>query len=141
MKRVLISCLIVVLLYFIPVNGQDVADLEPIQTVWLSREGEQLLLKTDTEDVGRGTTVAAALTDMKIHSQGIVYLDTAQYLLVSETALDAVSEIRPYLKGKVRVCVWEGGDVKKAARYVNAREIGVKLRKWTKVVKLPKIPI
>lgn len=141
MKRMLIYGLILVLLWFVPVKGEEIADLEPIQAVWLSRNAGEISLKTDTEDAGAGKTVAEALEQMKTQSTGAVYLDTAQFLLVSENALDLVEEIKPMLKGKVLVCRWEGGDLKAAAKYMESREMGVKLRKWSKDVKLPKIPI
>lgn len=141
MKRIVIYCAIMVLLYCLPVTGQDVADLEPIQAVWLTYAEDQLQLITDTGDIGTGVTVEEALADMQNKSLGIVYLDTAQYLLVSEKAENAIMQIKPYLKGKVKVCMWEGEQVENAAKYMQAHKIGIQLRKWEPNVKLPKLPI
>lgn len=141
MKRVVVYILILTALAFIPVKGQDVADLEPIQAVWLSRQEDGIVLKTDTGDQGKGKTVKEALDNMKQQSTGIVYLDTAQFLLVSENALGDVENIRPYLKGKVLLCLWEGGKLEEAAKYLQAHEIGVKMKKWRMEDKLPKLPI
>lgn len=141
MKRIIVYCLILGALCFVPVKGQDVADLEPIQAVWITCEEENIVLETDTGDKGTGATVEAALREMKKRSTGIIYLDTAQFLLVSENVQDAVNEVRPYLKGRVKVCLWDGGKIEDAAKYMQAHKIGVKLRKWNEDVKLPKLPI
>lgn len=141
MKRIVIYCAILALLYLVPVNGQNVADMEPIQAVWLTYAEDQLQLITDTGDIGSGATVAEALADMKDKSLGIVYLETAQYLLVSEKAQNVIMQIKPYLKGKVKVCLWEGNRVEDAAKYMQAHRIGIQLRKWEANVKLPKLPI
>lgn len=141
MKRIIIYCVILAGVLFLPAEHMDIRDLEPIQAVFLYREAENVVLKTDTEDVGRGETVQQALEDMKTKSSGIVYLDTAQFLLVSKNAQEHIAQIAPYLKGKVKVSQWEGGELQEAARYMQAHKIGVKIRDWSDGVKLPKLPI
>lgn len=141
MKRIIIYCIILVGILFLPTERMEIRDLEPIQAVWMYSEEGNVVLKTDTEDEGRGENVQKALEDMKTKSSGIVYLDTAQFLLVSESTQEYISEIRPYLKGKVRVSLWDGGDLKNAAKYMQAHKFGVKLKQWSNAVKMPKIPI
>lgn len=144
MKRIIIYCMILAALCVLPVERQDVADLEPIQVVWLNREGNTVVLETDTEDKGTGETVAEALADMKHKSLGIVYLDTAQYLLVSEDARELIPQITEYLKGSVRICLWDGaGKVADAARYMQSHKTGCELKKWqpdTVLTRLPEFP-
>lgn len=127
----------------LPTQKQDVGDLEPIQAVWLRIEDGNIVLQTDTDDVGIGTDVHQALEDMKLHSPGIVYLDTAEYLLADENAVDRIKELKGILKGSVRVCLWEGeGEVADAARYMQSHKSGVKLENWKQEnlpEKLPKI--
>lgn len=141
MKRIIIYCIILVGILFLPTERMEIRDLEPIQAVWMYSEEGNVVLKTDTEDEGRGENVQKALEDMKTKSSGIVYLDTAQFLLVSESTQEYISEIRPYLKGKVRVSLWDGGDLQNAAKYMQAHKFGVKLKQWSNAVKMPKIPI
>lgn len=141
MKRIIIYCIILAGILWIPVERMEIRDLEPIQTVWMHLEDGNVVLETDTEDVGRGESVQKALEDMKTRSSGIVYLDTAQFLLVSRNAQEQIGELSQYLKDKVKISLWEGGDLKEAARYMQSHKIGVKLGKWSREVKLPKLPI
>ncbi len=141
MKRILCYCLILAFLWFAPVKGQSIADLEPIQAIWLSREDDRVVLQADTEDKGEGGSVSEAFENMSKKSSGIIYPDTAQYLLVSENAVDMIPEMKTYLKGKVKVCLWEGGDLSEAAKYMQAHKTGLMLKKWQPGAKLLKLPI
>lgn len=139
--RKAIYVLIVIGLMLLPVRPTDVGELEPIQAVWLSEESGRVMLETDTQDKGTGQTVSEALEEMKRYSRGIVYLDTAQFLLVSENALDKIPDIRPYLKRTVKLCLWEGeGAVSDAAAYMQAHKSGIALSQWNADVKLPNLP-
>ena len=141
MKRIIIYCIILGAVCLIPVQKQDVATLEPIQAVWMSEENGEVVLKTDTEDQGIGNNVQEALTNMKDQSTGMVYLDTAQFLLVTETAKHRIPEIANELKSSVRVCLWEGkGELADAARYMQARKLGARLGKWQENDALPVVP-
>ena len=142
MKRILIYCLLLIAVVLIPVERLDVGKLEPVQAVWVYRQNENIVLETDTEDKGKGETVVAALKDLEEHCLGIIYLDTAQFLLVSEDLQEQIPELGQHLKGSVRLCVWDGkGSVEDAAEYMAAHEIGCKLRKWEPSVKLPNLTL
>jgi len=84
LKRILIYCLLLIAVVLIPVERLDVGKLEPVQAVWAYRENGIIVLETDTEDKGSGETVEEALKDLEANCLGIIYLDTAQFLLVSE---------------------------------------------------------
>ena len=141
MKRMILYGLITLAALLVPMQRQDIATLEPIQAVYLDREGTQLILRTDTDDQGAGESAEKALNVMKYESAGIVYLDTAQFLLVSENALEDVAQMIPLLKGSVKVCRWDGeGDLTEAAAYLQAHKIGCRLDQWNMDVRLPKIP-
>lgn len=141
MKKIILYIFIMVGTLLLPTQKQDVADLEPIQAVWLRMENEMLVLQTDTEDIGIGHNVAEALADMKLHSPGIVYLDTAEYLLVSQNAMSRISELNGILNKSVRVSLWNGeGDLVEAARYMQSHKTGIELGDWSKEKGLEKIP-
>ena len=138
MKRIILYCLILGAVLAIPVEKLDVGDLEPVQAVWVYREKDQIVLETDTEDRGMGQTVDEALGDLEAHCLGIIYLDTAQYLLVSENTTDRIEALRRHLKGSVELCLWDGqGSVEDAAKYMSAHENGYSLKAWNEGVKLP----
>lgn len=142
MKKTLLYLLVIAGLLIAPIEPMDIGVLEPIQAVWLSSADGNVVLETDTEDKGTGKTVTEALQDMKRRSQGIVYLDTAQFLLVSEDAVGRIPEITAYLKDSVKACLWTGeGSVADAARYMQAHKMGVRLSRWKETVKLPNLQL
>lgn len=142
MKRIILYCLILGAMLAIPVERLDVGKLEPVQAVWMHKEADRIVLETDTEDQGIGRSVDEALADLEKRCLGIIYLDTAQYLLVSEDAVDQIEHLRRHLKGSVKVCLWKGrGQVKDGAKYMAAHESGCKLSEWKQGIKLPSLPI
>ncbi len=141
MKRIILYILILGALFFAPVESAEVAKLEPVQAVWMYMENDSVVLETDTEDKGSGATVEGALADMKRRSAGIIYLDTAQYVLVTG-AEQQIPALEQLLKGSVRLCLWSGnGELAEAVKYADAHEIGTKVRDWKPNDKLPNLPI
>ena len=143
MKAIRIIAYIVCLgtLFFVPLNRIEIADLEPIQAVWMYTENGNIVLETDTDDMGVGVTVEIALSDMKNRSSGVVYLDTAQYLFVSETVLGEIYAIEPYIKQSVHLCKWGGqGSIEEAVKYAKSHNVGLKIKCWDVAGNLPEIP-
>ncbi len=138
--KIILYCVIIVLVFMAPVSKEDIGDLEPIQAIWLSIDDGDVVLKTDTEDFGTGGTVEAAIQTMKKNSEGVVYLDTAQFLLVSENAVEQIENILPHLKSSVKICLWEGNDVASAARYMQSHNMGYKMKELNAGKQLQTIP-
>ncbi len=129
--RILIYIVILALTFLAPVERVDVASLLPIESVAVYMEGDAVVLETDTEDTGRGETVSQALQNLKDVTPAVVYLDTAEYLLVSEDAVTQVDGLREYLKPSIKVCIWDAkGSVKDAAKYLSVHGDTVPLRDW-----------
>lgn len=129
--RVILYVLILALLFLAPVERLDVARLEPVQTVAVSVKEDAVLLETDTQNAGRGTDVDSALENLEQTTPGVIYLDTAQYLLVTEDAVAYVEGLRQYLHPCVKVSLWDGeGSVQEAAKYLGVRKDLPELRDW-----------
>ena len=140
--RVVLYVLILTALCFAPLQSVEIAKLEPVQAVWLHAENGKMILETDTNSYGQGATVIDALADMKQNSSGVVYLDTAQYLFVSQSTEHAILSISPHIKSSVYLCSWEGqGSIQEAVKYADAHKIGIKLKNWSGVVKLPELKV
>lgn len=92
-------------------SGQNIGSLQPVQVLVVSAGGD-IRLKSDTGDEGFGDSVASALEKMRASASGEVFLDTADYLLISDAAL--LAEIEPYLRPSCRVCLFEGEPELKA---------------------------
>lgn len=129
--RMILYIIILSLLFVAPVERLDIAKLEPVQTVALSTDETGVVLETDTDNRGRGATVDSAHKDLENRTPGVIYLDTAEYLLVTEDAVAYVDAIRKYLHPSVAVSLWDGkGSVKDAAQYLDVRDDLPQLRHW-----------
>ena len=138
MKRIVIYIAILVALLLIPVKGMDVGKLQPVEVVFVYRSEGQIVIETDTGDMGMGTTGADALKNLKDTTPGIIYLDTAEYLLLTEETQDVVEQLRPILKKGVQMCTAEPGiDLALVARFLPAHGKLPQLKHWQKGMDLP----
>ena len=130
MRRVLYVALLIPL-FFVPLNRVNVADLLPVEAVAVYMDGDQVVLETDTEHKGTGETAEKALTALKENTPAVVYLDTAEYLLVSPDAVEQVEGLRPHLKPSVKVYVCKAaGKVKIAVEYLEIQGDLPRLKAW-----------
>ena len=128
MRRVL-YIVILTALTLAPVKRLNVADLEPVQTVAIYTKQDVVVLETDTENKGVGANIEEALKDLKENTPGVIYLDTAQYLLVAKNAEGYLNALKDYLSPSVKVVIWdEKGSVKSAAKYLRIRKDLPKLK-------------
>ena len=118
--RLLLYICILALLPFAPVNRLDVAKLKPVQTVAVSIEEGKVVIETDTKNRGRGRSVREAVENLETNTPGVIYLDTAQYLLITEEAMSQLEELKGYMFPSVRVSLWDGkGSVETAAKFLD----------------------
>ena len=129
--RIAIYALIVIFTFLAPVQRVDVADLLPIEAVAMYIDNGLVVLETDTKHLGKGETVAKALEDLKHKTSAIVYLDTAEFLIVSKDAEDHILDLKQYLKPKVGVFVGDGKErVKDMAKYLDIHGNTTMLKHW-----------
>lgn len=138
MKKILCYIVILALLCAVPVERADVGKLRPIQTVSLSQKGELVILRTDTGDMGAGSTALQALNNLKATTSGIVYLDTAQFLLLAENAQAHAEELREVLHDNVKLCIADDTiDPKAVTQYLAAHNMLPKMKHWQRGEELP----
>lgn len=141
MKRIIFYCILLAVALVIPIKKIDISDLEPIQVVKMDRQDGNIVLQTDTGDEGIGENVQQALENLKQNSAGIIYLDTAEFLTVTENAKEYIGSMKALLKEKVRVCQWNGeGELSTVGKYMKAHKIGVRLQQWKPEITLPQMP-
>lgn len=131
--RKILSIVILMLSLAAPVKRLDVAKLQPVETVAVYYSGNAVVLETDTGDVGQGSTAAKALQDLKESACSVIYLDTAEYLLIGQNAQNAAAELRPFLKDSVKVGSYHGGDIMKETAYWEIHGDLPKLKTWKPV--------
>lgn len=138
MRRILCYAAILALVLALPVEKSDVGKLRPVEVVSIYKEGKLYVMQTDTADQGVGTTAQQALESLKATSSGIIYLDTAEFLLLSEGAEDAAEELRQQLKSSVRLCrTEEPVDLPKAAKFLSVHGDLPSLKEWETGTQLP----
>lgn len=129
--RKVIYALLLSALFLAPVERLDVAKLLPIRAVALYMQGERVVLETDTAHLGSGVDALHALDSLKKNTPAVIYLDTAEYLLVSEAAQSYAEQLRGILKPTVKVCVCDAaGKVQEAAKYLDVHGTVTELRRW-----------
>ena len=138
MKRILIYIGILAALIAAPVERSDIGKLRPVQVVSVYKERNWVVMETDTEDKGYGGTVRQALQNLKDTSSGIIYLDTADYLLVGRDMEAAAEELRQELKDNVRLCIAAKPlDLASVSRYLSVQGDLPKLKAWSEGEELP----
>ena len=131
--RVLLYIVILALLFMAPVERLDVAKLQPVQTVAVCINDGQVVLQTDTKDKGQAEKLQAAIDDLEENTPGVIYLDTAEYLLITEEAVTYMQELGNYLHPSVKVSLWDGkGSVEEAAKFLGVRRDLPTLKQWNK---------
>lgn len=138
MKRILIYIGILAAVLLIPLERTDVGQLRPVQTVSVYREENAYVIATDTGDKGSGKTVADAFNDLKQTTPAVIYLDTAQFLLMGKNADDAAEDLRQYFSNSVELYSFRGdADLAVVSKYLSVHGNGPQLKYWESSEKLP----
>lgn len=104
--------------------GSDVGKLDPVQVVCVSAERGWIEVGTDTGAQGSGRTVEEAIRDMEETATAKVYLDTAEYLVVSEQAL--VEGLVEHLRPSCEICMGQGElELERVGEFLQVHEPGV----------------
>lgn len=132
MKRWILYAVALAMLGLSPFRGMDIGKLSPVQTVWLTEDKGQICMQTDTGDFGIGADVKEALHNLNKSAAGIVFLETADYLVIEagrEVLLEqAIAVFRP----SCRVCAAEQlSDLNQATDFLRTHEPIITLRQWT----------
>ena len=140
MKRIILYIGILALVIAAPVKPMNIGNLRPVQIVSIQKLGSWFVIETDTEDRGIGGSARQALQNMKDRSDGVIYLDTAEYLLVEKGTEETVWEVASELKPTVRLCLAaKVDDLKKAVSFLKTKRELPKLKNWETGAELPVI--
>jgi len=136
--RIFLYILLVFLTFLAPLQRVNVGELEPVEAVFMIRKGNQLMLYTDTGSSGVGDSVDSAYLDLVEKTPAVVYLDTAEYLLLSSNAKGDIDAVRHLIKGSAGVCYFEEGmDIAEVVPYLNVHGHLPKLKHWNGDEPLP----
>lgn len=117
------AAVVLALVVFTPFQGKKLAMLEPARLLYVTVEQQLVCVETDTGSQGVGITLQQALNDMQECASAEVFLDTADYLVVSVGALPLVGELSQYLRPGCRICAAVTKvDPEEAAAYLDAHK-------------------
>lgn len=137
--KLLIYIVLLCAVILIPMRGTDVGQLIPVEVIAISESGGIVNVRTDTGDWGVGATLAEAFADLKDTSPGIIYLDTAAYLLL-EPGMEDTEGLAGYLKGNTRVYLAkEGIPLEGITGYLSVNRSEVKLKELDHMDEIPTI--
>ena len=112
-----------------PFAGTDIAKLSPVEAVWLEGNDDYVHIETDSKDVGVGKTILEALDNMKLTASGMVFLDTADYVIVKRGSETLLSQVTDILRPSCGVCVADSmPDLAEVAEYLGVHEPTAKLK-------------
>ena len=138
MKRTILYIGILALVLAAPVKPMEIEKLRPVQIVSVYKENDWTIVETDTGDIGIGASVEQAVQNMKDTSGGVIYLDTAEYLLLTKETEETVERLRAELKPSVGICLMAGvEDLQKAVLFLQSHGELPKLKEWKKGRELP----
>ncbi len=105
--------------------GTDVAELQPVEVIRVGVCEETITVETDTGESGSGATLEEAFENLKEHAMGEIFLETADYLIITPESEVLIEELTDFLRPTCYVCMEAGQtDMKKAAQFLNAHKPG-----------------
>jgi len=131
MKKIVIYTILLAAALLIPVKGTDVGKLVPVEVIQIYKEGDVGGIATDLGESGVGTSVKEAVENLKATTSGIIFMDTADFLLIDVNAKEEAIVLKDYLKPSVRVCFLDGEiDLEKTAAFLNVHRPATKLENY-----------
>lgn len=111
--------------------GMDIGKLQPVQVVLVAEESGTVLVSADTGEWGSGEDLAQAMKDLQTTSSLEVFLETADYLLISPNCEDLLPSMKDYLRPSCVVCVVEGQpDLMQVGQFLQRKKPKVTLLQY-----------
>ena len=127
--KLLIYMILLLGVALLPTEATDVGKLIPVEVIAVSENRGIVTVETDTGDAGQGRTLEEAFEDMEKTAPGVIYLDTAAYLILEPGMEGQAATLGAYLKDSVRVCRGrEGIPLEGIAAYLAVHKPDVKLK-------------
>lgn len=129
MKKWLIMFLALLAFAVLPTSGTELGELHPVSLLMVRSRGKQIQLYTDTLDRGEGETLDAALKNLEDTTPGHLFLDTVEYLILTERTKYLIPQLKQLLRPGVAVCIGEEElDVQALPEYLKTHAPQTSLR-------------
>ena len=138
MKRILLYLGILAAVCWAGKPGTDIGMLIPVETVFIQKLENEIVIETDSGDRGTGATMKQAAEDLKEKADGVIYLDTADYLILNREAEALLYQLQSNQKQEVALCETEGRiDVEEITPFLRAHKPQLRLSDWRAGMTLP----
>ena len=118
--RKLVYVLIVVSLFFVPLERVQIERLLPVKAVAVYRNDDAFRIELDNGQMGSGASVKDAIDGLKRGSTSLVYLKTTEYLFVASEISD-IEDFKDQFKSTVKIYrINASGRVAELADYLDA---------------------
>lgn len=109
------------LLLLLPQRGTDVGELLPVEVLLIEKEAGQYAVTTDTGNTARGDSLEAAMDTLRNTAPGVIFLDTADYVLLTGETLDCMDALPDLVRPGTKVYAVEGAaDPEKLGAFLRA---------------------
>ena len=115
-----------VLLSLRPKEMKDVSGLIPVELLYIKKEAGWIRAETDTGNFGVGRDLEAALKDLENTAPGKIFLETADYLIVTADTVYLLPKLTTALRPAAGVCLGIEADAR-AVEYLKAHKSQVTL--------------
>lgn len=96
MKKILIVAILVAVAALAglwPFQGVDAADVVPVETVAIGRNGSTVQVLAGEDLSGQGDSLEEALEDLEASAPGTVFFGTVERVILTQNAMDLVGEL------------------------------------------------
>lgn len=104
-KWILLGTLALLLL---PQRDTEVGKLLPVEAMSIEKASGVYRVSTDTGDIGKGDSLEKAMDDLRAEAPGIIFLDTADYVLLTRETMECMEKLADYVRPGTRVYEIEG---------------------------------
>lgn len=128
MKRWIVYALAAAaLLTLRPKEMKDVSGLIPVELLYINKEAGLIRAETDTGAVGKGRSLEAALKDLEQTAPGRIFLETADYLIITINTANLLPKLAEVVRPATEVCIGIHVDAE-AVSYLNAHRPTVTMK-------------
>ena len=86
----------------------DISRLCPVEMLYIYMDGQKFVAAADTGSWGSGDTWQEAFADLENTTPGVIFLDTTEYLLITEEVEPWLAEMNQRLRPSIKVVVMNG---------------------------------
>lgn len=127
MKRwIILAAAVAAALMFPSHSKADVGELLPVELLYIYKDENGIQVQTDTGNLGTGSDLRSALENLKATAPGEIFLDTADYLIITKDTANLLPQLWDILRPATEVCLGVNADTQ-AAAFLSAHKPGVTL--------------